>query len=61
MCDFKSSYDLSQTNMINEWSIGYEHWRINLLFYTEIINEIKSIHKLIILVRSCCCCCDNEQ
>jgi hypothetical protein len=37
---------------------GYEHWRINLLFYTEIINEIKSIHKLIILVRSCC---DNEQ
>jgi hypothetical protein len=44
--------------MINEWSIGYEHWRINLLFYTEIINEIKSIHKLIILVRSFC---DNEQ
>jgi hypothetical protein len=54
MCDFKSSYGLSQTWLMNDLSVT----NIDELIYTEIINEIKSIHKLIILVRSFC---DNEQ
>jgi hypothetical protein len=57
MCDFKSSYDLSQTRLMNDLSVTNIDELISL-FYTEIINEIKSVHKLIILVRSCC---DNEQ